>query len=108
MHHFSKHTNMKTRLLKILRFVAKRKVNAEIIEVTEHGIRAEFDSIDYWPSGSFGTSTTRVTGTLRDVKRAYQRAIYYSMNSLIHYLRARQKRKQQKAQRKNIMKLLGL
>ena len=98
---------MKTRLLKILRFVARHKVNADI-EVIESGIRAEFDSIDYWPSGSFGTSTTRVTGTLQDVKKAYQRAIHYSMSSLICYLRARQKRKQQKVQRKNIMKLLGL
>lgn len=99
---------MKTRLLKILRFIAKHKVNAEIIEITESGIRAEFNSLDYWPSGSFGTSTARVTGTLMDVKRAYQRAIHYSMGSLILYLRARQKRKWQKIQRKNIMKLLGL
>lgn len=100
---------MKTRLLKILRFVAKRKVNAEIIEITESDmIRAEFNHIEYWPSGSFGTATSRVTGTLKDVKRAYQRAIHYSMGSLILYLRARQKRKWQKIQRKNIMKLLEL
>ena len=99
---------MKTRLLKILRFIAKRKVNAEIIEITEHGIRAEFSNLEYWPSGSFGTSTTRVTGTLQDVKKAYQRAIHYSMGSLILYLRARRKRKWQKVQRKNIMKLLEL
>ena len=99
---------MKTRLLKILRFVAKRRTSVEIIEVSESGIRAEFDSLDYWPSGSFGTSTTRVTGTLMDVKREYKRAIHYSMGSLILYLRARQKRKWQKIQRKNIMKLLGL
>lgn len=99
---------MKTRLLKILRFIARHKVNAEIIEVTEHSIRAEFSNLEYWPSGSFGTSTTRATGTLRDVERAYQRAIRYSMGSLILYLRARRKRKWQKIQRKNIKKLLGL
>jgi hypothetical protein len=99
---------MKTRLLKILRFIAKHKVNAEIIEITESGIRAEFNHIEYRPSGSFGAATSRVTGTLKDVKRAYQRAIHYSMGSLILYLRARRKRKWQKIQRKSIMKLLGL
>lgn len=99
---------MKTRLLKILRFIAKRKVKAEIIEITESGICVEFYSIEYWPSGSFGKAASCVTGTLMDVRRAYQRAIRYSMGSLILYLRARRKRKWQKIQRKNIMKLLKL
>lgn len=99
---------MKTRLLKILRFIAKRKVNVEIIEITESGIRVEIDKLEYWSSGSFDTSTSRITGTLQDIKKGYQWAIHYSMDSLICYLRARQKRKWQKIQRKNIMKLLGL
>lgn len=108
MHHFSKRTNMKTRLLKILRFIAKHKVKAKIIEITESRIRAEFYGIEYWPSGSFGTSALHVTGTLMDAKGAYQRVIRYSIGSLIRYLRARRKRKWQKIQRKNIKKLLGL
>lgn len=99
---------MKTRLLKILRFIARHKVNVKIIDIAESGIRVEIDKLDYWPSGSFCTTTSRVTGTLDDVKKGYRWAIHYSMNSLIHYLRARQKRKQQKIQRKNIKKLLGL
>lgn len=99
---------MKTRLLKILRFVARRTVNVKIMDIAESGIRVEIDKLDYGPSGLFCTTTSRVTGTLRDIKKGYQWAIHYSMNSLIHYLRVRQKRKQQKAQRKNIMKSLGL
>lgn len=99
---------MKTRLLKILRFVAKRRTSVKIIEVSESGIRAEFNKLEYWSSGSFDTTTSRVTGTLRDIKKGYRWAIRYSMNSLILYLRAKQKRKRQKIQCKNVMKLLEL
>lgn len=99
---------MKTRLLKILRFIARHKVNVKIIDIAESGIRVEIDKLDYWSSGSFCTATSRVTGTLDDVKKGYRWAIYYSMDSLICYLRARRKRKWQKTQRKNIMKSLRL
>lgn len=37
---------MKTRLLKILRFIARHKVNVKIIDIAESGIRVEIDGYE--------------------------------------------------------------
>lgn len=103
---------MKIKLLKILRFIAKRVYKVEDVYVihkdTEDYIKITFRILQYWPREVLSFGKRSFTIPFDKIEAAKFTAVELTVIDICQYLRSKRDKKIKSEERKKLMKLLKL